>query len=772
MKLKAFMLSLMLVAMMLPIVSFAQNDNIIQDWNDENGVRDFSLTWAITNNSFGTSPLGSGLLVLTAVGAGYAVARRRRNRKNGAMILLALAMILGTTGCRKKIVEPIVNPSSNGTTYTINLNTGNGSKVNVTGADVTFTNGDKLIVAHNGKYVGTLNHNGTVFTGDITTTVADNPDDRTPLYFYFLGNKATGTLTAGTTTSCTVNISDQTDYPHLPVISFSAANRNFDGDGSYSAKLNNKCSLMKFNVTTSSTRTICITGMNNKVTIDFGKVYETGDGLTGDTDQGFSYSVDETDGGLIKLKGGSGSPAEKWAIVLLQAALALGADGSVYTNEETQRYKANRPALEAISSNQYLSSGVALTLTADNSTIVDLSKLVYNYQVKPNETLTGTLAGNYRISIMPGATITLSNATINGVHNNSYNWAGLNCTGNATINLANGTTNIVKGFKSDYPGIHVPSGSTLTIQGTGTLDARSNGKGAGVGAGWSLNCGNIIIKNGTINASGGSYAAGIGGGFQSSCGTIEIQGGYITATGSNYSAGIGGGASASWGDISISGGTVIATGSTFAAGIGAGGVMSNPISSYGNINISGGTVTAHGGTNAAGIGTGGGQAAMGEDPAKPNYCGTITISGGTVEATGGNGGAGIGAGQVGNCGVITITSGTVTATGSHSGAGIGAGKISTCGNISIQGGQITADGGMWAAGIGTGHGETGEETNPSSCGTIHISGGTIGATGGDWSAGIGTGHTGNCGDITITTGVTRVTATKGNGLATCSIGTG
>ena len=721
---------------------------------------------SITNDDFGTSPLGSGLGILIAAGAGYAVVRRKRSRKN-TTLLLACVVLLGFTQCKKEQIEPQGGKVS----ITLNVENGgastdsatDGAKVNVNENHVTFGNGDKILVAYDGTYVGTLTHNGTQFAGTIDATV----NGTQPLYFYFVGNKNTGTLTAGSTTSCTVNISDQTGYPALPVISFSASNEDFTGEGSYTASLHNKASLMKFNVTTASTRTICITGMNNKVTIDFSKVNETGDGLTGDTDQGFSYSVDETDGGLIKLRGGSGSPAEKWAIVLPQAALSAGGDGSVYTNEETQRYKANRPALEAISSNQYLSSGVALTLTEDNSTTVDLSKLVHHYRANDGETLTGTLADNYKISIAAGATVTLHNVNINGSGTwTSGNYAGINCLGNANIVLADGTINTVRGFDDDYPGIHIPNGYTLTIQGTGTLNASSNGYGAGIGAGWDVNCGNIIIKNGTINAYGGSYAAGIGGGNGQSCGTIEIQGGYVTATSSNSSAGIGGGDNAPWGNISISGGTVIATGSSNGAGIGAGSISSSdPNTSYGNISISGGTVTAHGGTDAAGIGTGGGQN-MGGEPAIPNYCGTITISGGTVEATGGNWGAGIGTGDIGICGYILI-----------------------------QGGQITANGGTWAAGIGTGHGQeaTGDWTYnwnpecgcdepdewkevtpayPSSCGTITISGGTVDATGGGWSAGIGTGHIGNCGDITITTGVTRVTATKGDNSAESSIGTG
>ena len=337
-KLKALMLSLLMVSAM---TSFAQNDNFVTP--EEYNNRDFATTWSITNNSFG-APLGSGLLILTAVGAGYAMAKRRRNRKSGTMLLLALAMIVGMTGCKKKIAEP-AGPI--GTKYTINLRTGNGSKVNVDGPDVTFTNGDKLLVAYNGKYVGTITHDGTKFTGSITTTISGTK----PLYFYFLGNKDAGTLTAGTTTSCTVNISDQTT--ELPVISMAPSKESFPSSGNtYTASLHNKASLMKFNVTTPSTSPICITGMNNKVIIDFSKA------ANDVQNNGFSY--DKEDGGIIKLKGGSGDNVEKWAIVLQQDALTAGAEGTAYTEDF---YVGARSAVPAITMDQYLNEDRTMTVS-------------------------------------------------------------------------------------------------------------------------------------------------------------------------------------------------------------------------------------------------------------------------------------------------------------------------------------------------------------------------------------------------------------------------
>lgn len=176
--------------------------------------------------------------------------------------------------------------------------------------------------------------------------------------------------------------------------------------------------------------------------------------------------------------------------------------------------------------------GSTLTLYAQwyQGDMVDLSTLTGNYEAKNNDILTGTLSGNYKITIKDGATVTLHGVTIEGENDDDYAWAGITCLGDATINLV--AKNIVKGFDSEYPGIYVPEDKTLTIKGTGALDASSNGVAAGIGAGWDkIPCGNIVIESGTIKATGGNGAAGIGGGRHSSCGDITIKGGQITAMG-------------------------------------------------------------------------------------------------------------------------------------------------------------------------------------------------------------------------------------------------
>ena len=108
---------------------------------------------------------------------------------------------------------------------------------------------------------------------------------------------------------------------------------------------------------------------------------------------------------------------------------------------------------------------------------------------------------------------------------------------------------------------------------------------------------------------------------------------------------------------------------------------------------------------------------------------TLTIRGdGSLTVTGNHYAAGIGGNDHTPCGNIVIAGGNITATGAHSAAGIGSGREALCGNITITGGSIMATGGGWATGIGCGDGWSKE---PSSCG-----------------------------DITITSGVTRVIATK------------
>ena len=206
---------------------------------------------------------------------------------------------------------------------------------------------------------------------------------------------------------------------------------------------------------------------------------------------------------------------------------------------------------------------LALLLTAATGAWAqtNLSEVMAAYTAQNGETLTGTLGANVKISIADGATVTLDGVTINGANDEDYRWAGITCLGDATIILKG--ENTVKGFYEDYPGIRVPKNKTLTIQGTGSLDASSNGYGAGIGGGYEISCGNIVIEGGTIVATGGYLATGIGGGGDASCGDITIANTVTKVVATKDEQGtphsIGSGADGSCGTVTI-GGTVYADG--------------------------------------------------------------------------------------------------------------------------------------------------------------------------------------------------------------------
>ena len=264
--------------------------------------------------------------------------------KRVSTIIMALVMVMTMAQCKKN-EETNLNKTVTITLDVKGASTGSatsGSKVvvNPSTGTVDFETGDKVYVGSGGKYVGFLTHNGTNFVGNIT-----NPTENQPLQFYFLGNVTPQeTLSAGTTEECSVIITDQTE--HLPVISCAASYENYvSGVTSYTSHLLNKCALVKFNVTTPSNSPICITGMKNKVTVDF-------------TQNTVTPSIDGE--GVIMLPAGSGENVEKWAILLPQEALEEGEEGSAYTEDGI--YIGTRPAVPTIMGNGYLADGITISV--------------------------------------------------------------------------------------------------------------------------------------------------------------------------------------------------------------------------------------------------------------------------------------------------------------------------------------------------------------------------------------------------------------------------
>ena len=191
--------------------------------------------------------------------------------------------------------------------------------------------------------------------------------------------------------------------------------------------------------------------------------------------------------------------------------------------------------------NQY-----TINVTMEQGLTTNLSSLDADHTAQNGEILTGQLGASHKVSIAVGATVILKNVDINyGTTLTTKSYAGITCEGNATLIIVNVTPendhneNYVKGFSAGYPGIFVPSGSTLTVTGNGTLYVDGHENAAGIGSGRDdidayKACGNIVLQGGTIWATAGSGAAGIGSGATvnyvapqtgtpSSCGYITIK---------------------------------------------------------------------------------------------------------------------------------------------------------------------------------------------------------------------------------------------------------
>lgn len=328
------------------------------------------------------------------------------------------------------------------------------------------------------------------------------------------------------------------------------------------------------------------------------------------------------------------------------------------------------------STDNYVYETTAAKYTLNIYRLIDLSTLTADFTAKDNYILTGTLAGNYKISIADNANIELKDATINSadVNDDNYRWAGLTCKGNANITITG--TNTIRRFCNSFSGIQAGKiGTTLTIDGTGLLTAIGGNYASGIGSGQNASCGSITINGGTINANSTDDGSGIGSGQSyASCGNITINGGTVNARSRDYGAGIGSGNYYSTcGKIIINDGIINASSGGWGAGIGSGNNQSN----CDDITIYGGDITAYSSQEGAGIGSGN----------LNSQCSNIIIYGGSINAYSSQKGAGIGSGSCeSSCGAITISGGTVIASSGDAGAGIGSGSNSTFGSITITSG--------------------------------------------------------------------------------------
>ena len=186
-----------------------------------------------------------------------------------------------------------------------------------------------------------------------------------------------------------------------------------------------------------------------------------------------------------------------------------------------------------------------------------------------------------------GAKVTLSNVNINA------SGAAVSVSGNVELVIAD--TNTLRSG-TDHAGVEkADDDGTLTIDGTGSLEAYGGQGGAGIGGAWHKNASNIVIEGGTIEAHGGNWGAGIGGGQSAAGQNITIRDGNVTAKPGGEAAGIGGGFQGDGKNITIESGTVYAEsggGNGPVAAIGGGRVSGKGE----NIQITGGNVTVKSGT--------------------------------------------------------------------------------------------------------------------------------------------------------------------------------
>lgn len=251
--------------------------------------------------------------------------------------IIAIMVVLCCVQCKKKDNEAI-DYHKKAVNITLDVSDGARTNVNPSTGQVLFADGDEIIVANAGKYVGRLKYEDGLFSGTVTDPSTDDY-----LHFYHLGNKNTGTLIEGESTGCSVSIADQASF--LPVISYAHSTEKYSsGVTTYTARLENKCALVKFDVTSLSDYAgTCITDMRNKVTVDF-------------TDASFVY--DKEGDGKITLASGSG---ERWAILLPQPEVAAGGDGTAFSGH----YKGNRGSVPEINEGERLADGVAVTVETE-----------------------------------------------------------------------------------------------------------------------------------------------------------------------------------------------------------------------------------------------------------------------------------------------------------------------------------------------------------------------------------------------------------------------
>ena len=254
--------------------------------------------------------------------------------KKLSAIIIALAVVLGLSQCKKQETPATPNDNNNDTVYIrVDVNNGGGKHyIEPNVGAYLFTEGDVLYVSNNGAFRGTLTYNDGAIIG------ASSSDY---LYFYFLGGKEPSeTPEADTTTSFTVSIADQSG--NLPVLACARSTYKFDPMyASYKAVLQNKCGLVKILPKEPTTAALTVGNMHNVAKIDFNPQYGED-----------RYRIEPTNatGGITLF---SEDENTKWAILLEQNEVI----NAPVTGEGYSNVTINIPEIEI---NMFLPEGIQM----------------------------------------------------------------------------------------------------------------------------------------------------------------------------------------------------------------------------------------------------------------------------------------------------------------------------------------------------------------------------------------------------------------------------
>ncbi len=273
--------------------------------------------------------------------------------KKLSTIIMALALVLGMSQCKKQETPTTGNttPTNPGVHITVNVGDqngkdgkdNNGEKHNIAPQYglFSFTQGDVLYVGHNGKYVGSLTFTGACFDGTIHPDA--NVTDQ-PLHFYFVGNAAvTGTPTEGQTTPLSISIANQKG--NLPVLSYGASGQTYPAaNNSYSATLKNKCALVRFDLQHEGNYEVTLSNVPTQATVNFANP----------TPETAIVATEGQTNGSIKLYGESGNTAYRWAILL------PGTNLSAEQHSDLTITYSGEADLTNLDNNNYINGGISI----------------------------------------------------------------------------------------------------------------------------------------------------------------------------------------------------------------------------------------------------------------------------------------------------------------------------------------------------------------------------------------------------------------------------